>query len=113
MLRIFVDQDFDHDSLRLRLPALDAVTALEAGLDRHSDPEILTWVAAQRRVIVTHERNTMPGFAYERVRKSEPMAGIFVISREMPIGTAIAELQVLIDCSFEGEWDQLVVFLPL
>jgi hypothetical protein len=44
MLRVFVDQDFDHDilrGLRLRLPDLDAVTALQAGLDRKSDPEIL------------------------------------------------------------------------
>jgi hypothetical protein len=34
MLRIFVDQDFDHDilrGLRLRLPDLDAVTAPQAG----------------------------------------------------------------------------------
>ncbi|MEW6158513.1 MAG: hypothetical protein AB1813_13855 [Verrucomicrobiota bacterium] len=37
MLRVFVDQDFDHDilrGLRLHLPNLDAVTALQAGLDR-------------------------------------------------------------------------------
>ena len=41
MLRIFVDQDFDHDilrGLRLRLPELDAITALQVGLDRKSDP---------------------------------------------------------------------------
>jgi len=41
------------------------------------------------------------------------MAGVFVVSREMPVGSAIAELQILLECSNEGEWDGLVVFLPL
>ena len=116
MLRVLVDQDFDHDilrGLRLRLPDIDAVTALQAGLDRKSDPEILEWAADQSRVLITHDRNTMPGYAYERVKKAEPMAGIFLVPRDMPIGQAISELEVLIACSLEGEWEQLVVFLPL
>lgn len=116
MLRIFIDQDFDHDilrGLRLRLPDLDAITALQAGLDRKSDPEILEWAAAQMRVVLTHDRNTMTGHAYDRVRKAAPMAGVFVVPRAMPVGQAIADLQTLLACSMEGEWDQLVVFLPL
>lgn len=116
MLRIFVDQDFDHDilrGLRLRLPELDAITALQAGLDRKSDPDILAWAAQQNRVIVTHDRNTMPGHAYHRVRNGEAMAGLFIVPRELPVGQAISELGVLVACSFEGEWSQLVVFLPL
>lgn len=116
MLRIFVDQDFDHDilrGLRLHLPVLDAVTALQVGLDRKSDPKILTWAAGQNRVVVTHDRNTMPAHAYDRVRKAEPMAGVFVVPRDLPVGKAISELEVLIACSLEGEWSQLVVFLPL
>ena len=116
MLRVFVDQDFDHDilrGLRLRLSDLNAVTALQAQLDRKSDPEILAWAAAQNRVVVTHDRNTMPACAYDRVRRGEPVAGVFVVPRDMPVGKAISELEVLIACSLEGEWSQLVVFLPL
>jgi hypothetical protein len=116
MLRVFVDQDFDHDilrGLRLRLPDLDAVTALQTGLDRKSDPEILAWAAEQNRVILTHDRNTMAGHAYDRVRNGEPMAGVFVVPREMPVGKAISELEAMIACSLDGEWDHLVVFLPL
>ena len=116
MLRVFVDQDFDHDilrGLRLRLPGLDAVTALQAGLDRKSDAEILAWAAEQDSVVVTHDRNTMTAHAYDRVRNGEPMAGVFIVPREMPVGRAISELEVLIACSSEGEWKQLVVFLPL
>lgn len=116
MLRVLVDQDFDHDilrGLRLQLPDLDAVTALQSGLDRKSDREILAWAAAQNRVVVTHDRNTMPAHAYERVRNGESMAGVWVVPRDLPVGQAISELKTLIVCSHEGEWAQLVVFLPL
>ena len=46
MLRLLIDQDFDHDilrGLRLRVPDLNAVTAREADLGRKSDPEVLAW----------------------------------------------------------------------
>src|SRR4051794_1841451 len=110
MLRIFIDQDFDHDilrGLRLRLPELDAITALQARLDRKSDPEILEWAASQRRVIVTHDRNTMTGYAYDRIRMGEAVTGLFVVPRDMPVGKVIADLETLIACSFDGEWNQL------
>ncbi|MEW6158512.1 MAG: hypothetical protein AB1813_13850 [Verrucomicrobiota bacterium] len=55
----------------------------------------------------------MTAHAYDHVRKGEPMAGVFVVPRDLPVGKAIAELEVLIACSEEGEWNQLVVFLPL
>ena len=115
MLRLLIDQDFDHDilrGLRLRVLDLNAVTAREAGLDRKSDPEVLAWAATQGRIVVTHDRNTMTRFAYDRLREGQAMPGIFVVSREMPVGNAIADLQVLLECSKEGEWDGLVVFLP-
>ena len=54
----------------------------------------------------------MTRFAYDRVREGQPMPGLFVVSREMPVGKAITDLQVLLECSQEGEWDGLVLFLP-
>ena len=55
----------------------------------------------------------MTRFAYDRVREGRAMPGIFVVSREMPVGKSIADLQLLLECSKEGEWEGLVVFLPL
>ena len=116
MLRLLFDQDFNHNILRglfLRVPNLDAVTALQAGLEEAPDPELLDWAAQQRRIVVTHDVNTMPDHAYQHIQLGEPVAGVFVVPQETPIGQAIAELETLISCSFEGEWDNLIVFIPL
>ncbi len=44
MLKLVIDQDFDHDILRgvlRRLPEFDFVTALVAGLSETEDPQLL------------------------------------------------------------------------
>ena len=84
MLRLLFDQDFNHNILRglfLRLPNLDAVTALQAGLDEAPDPELLDWAAHQRRIVVTHDVNTMPDHAYQRIQQGEAVAGVLSYRR--------------------------------
>ena len=59
MLRLFIDQDLDHDILRglmRRIPRLDAVTAFEAGMSEVDDRELLIRAAQEGRVVVTHDR---------------------------------------------------------
>ena len=63
MLRLLIDQDLDHVILRgllLRVPNLDVITAHQVGLSNASDPEVLAWAAEQERILVTHDRRTMP-----------------------------------------------------
>jgi len=101
MPRLLFDQDFNHNILRglfLCLPNLDGITALQAGLKEAPDPELLDWAARQHRIVVTHDVNTMPDHAYRRIRQGEPVAGVFLIPQDVPIGQAIAELEALTSC---------------
>ncbi len=45
---------------RRREPALDFQTAMEAGLSGVNDPEVLARAAREGRILVTHDRRTMP-----------------------------------------------------
>jgi hypothetical protein len=62
---------------------------------------------------VTHDVNIVPDDAYQRVRNVEPVAGVFIVPQDLPVGEAIAELEILTTCSFEGEWENLIVFIPI
>ena len=74
-----------------RLPG-GPVRVQDIGLSEAEDPTILSWAAAEGRILPTHDREIMPGFAYERVRNGLAMPGIFLINDSMPAGQAIAEL---------------------
>jgi Domain of unknown function (DUF5615) len=116
MLSLLSDENLNGDIIRglfLRQPNLDLIRVQDVGLIEVEDPEILAWAAEKQRIILTHDRATMPDFAYERIVGGEAMSGMFVINDRMPIRQAIDELLLLIDCTEQIEWKGVVLYLPL
>ena len=97
----------------LRHPNLDLLRVQDVGLREVDDPAILAWAATNDRILLTHDRATMPDFAYNRLVRREPMAGMFVVNDRMPIRQAIDELLLLVECSEQVEWQNAVLYLPL
>jgi hypothetical protein len=115
-VRLAADHDFDERILQglvARLPDLDVIRVRDLGLARALDPRILEWAAAEERILLTHDRSTMPDFAYDRVRLGLRMPGVVGVPRRLPIGRAIEELELVVACSVEREWEGRVVYLPL
>src|SRR5262249_24378497 len=116
MLRLTDDENFNNDIVRgarRRNPQVDIVRLQDAGLSESDDPTILEWAAQNGRVLLTHDVSTMTRFAYERVKDGKPMPGVFEVSRRVPIGVAITEILLLVECSIEGDWEGQVRYLPL
>lgn len=116
MLTLVSDENFKGEilrGLRRRLPELDAVRVQDVDLSESSDASILEWSAAQGRIVLTHDRATMPHFAYERVRAGQPMTGVFLVSDVMPTGQAIDELLLAIQCLTPEECRGRVIFFPM
>jgi hypothetical protein len=116
MLRLASDENFRGEVVRgllRRQPALDIVRTQDAGLLGADDPSILAWAATEGRILLTHDRATMPGFAYERVRGGHPMPGLFVVNDRLPTGQAVEEILLLENGPDAEEWAGIVLFLPL
>ena len=41
------------------------------------------------------------------------MPGVFEVSPRVPIGHAIDDLLLIVECSLDGEWEGQVRYLPL
>lgn len=65
------------------------------------------------RILLTHDRDTMPSFAYDRMRAGQPMPGIFLVGDLMPVGQAINEILLAVDCLPPEECKNFVRFFPL
>jgi predicted nuclease of predicted toxin-antitoxin system len=69
MLKFAVDENFNMhivNGVLRRLPDVDIVRVQDAGLAGTDDPDVLEWAAGEGRVLLTHDVNTLTGFAYER-----------------------------------------------
>ena len=116
MLRLAADENFNNNivrGLQRRNSEIDILRVQDADLSGADDPTLLGWTAQEGRILLTHEVSTVTHFAYERVRLGLPMPGIFEVPRTMPIGAAIEDLLLLVECSLEGEWEGQVRYLPL
>lgn len=116
MLKLVSDENFDHDILRglyRRRPDLDVVRVQEVGLNATPDPDVLAWAAAEGRILLTHDRDTLPNFAYDRVRAGQTMPGVFLVSDQMPVGQAIDEILLAVECLPPEECKDFVRFFPL
>ena len=95
MIAFLVDQNFNEkilDGLTRHDPTLEFTHVRNVDLAAAPDPKILEWAAEQELVLLTHDRKTIPLFAYARVSADLPMLGVFLVDDQMPIGQAIDEL---------------------
>jgi hypothetical protein len=116
MLRLAADENFNNAIIRgllRRKPDLDIIRVQDVGLSGAEDPVVLEWAAKEGRVLLTQDVTTITHHAYERVKAGQSMPGVFEVSRAVPIGTAIEDILLLAECSFEGEWEGQVRYLPL
>ena len=116
MLRLASDADVHGDiirGLRRRSSDIDLVRAQEALPEGTPDTEVLAWAARQNRVLITNDRNTMVGLAYQRVAQGESVPGVIATINDQSIGDAIEDILFIAECMLEEEIEgQVVVFLP-
>jgi Domain of unknown function (DUF5615) len=116
MLRFLSDEDFNGRVLQALLssdPSLDVVRAQDAGLGSTPDPDLLEWAAKAGRVVLTRDRGTMTGHAYDRIRAGLSMPGVVVTRDSLPVPLQVQDILIVANCSLPGELDDQVVFLPI
>jgi Domain of unknown function (DUF5615) len=95
-----------------RDPTIDFQTALVAGLEGVKDPDVLAIAAQQGRVLVSHDRKTMPTeFAQFIIHQQS--AGVIIVSQRLPMDVIIEELLLIWALSSAEEWIDRIAKLPL
>ena len=113
-VRFQADADLNEDivtGMLRREPAVDFQTAATAGLRLLSDLDVLTVTAREGRVLVSHDRRTMPRTFAGFVR-TNVSPGLLIVSQKTDLLTAIDELLLVWSASQAEEWTNLVCTIP-
>lgn len=118
--RFVCDENFNQNiiaSLRRRYPTIDVLIFAEAGLvEGVPDPQVVVETARLDRILLTHDRQTMPthfaAVLAERLPIGEHLPGALIISQSMPFGVVVEEIALDWGASRHGEWRDRGVFLP-
>ena len=116
MLRLAADENFNNRILRgvwRRNQHVDIVRVQDVGLSGAEDPKVLEWAAEEKRVLFTHDVNTMTAHARQRAKDGQPMPGLFAVPLHVPIDVAVEDMLLIAECSTEDEWEGWVDYVPL
>ena len=116
MIRFLADADFNHvivKGCRRQEPTLDFLSANEAKLEGVPDPEVLAFAAEQHRILVTHDRQTMPWHFGEFLMSGRSSPGVFLVSQYAPIADVIEDLVLIWAASDADEWKDRIVDIPV
>ena len=95
-----------------REPSVDFRTAVAAKLPGLEDYDVLTRAAAERRILVTHDRKTMPRHFAELVL-SEISAGVLIVPQKLRVAAAAEDLVLIWAATEAEEWINRILALPL
>ena len=116
MIHFGADENLDgriYDALLRAQPDLDVVRVQDVGLSGADDGDVLAWAASEGRVLLTGDRQTLIGLAYERVRSGVAMPGVAIVRRDVSIGSTVNDLLTLAGASQAEEWEGQVIYLPI
>ena len=114
--RFLADHNFNEiliHGLLTKEPLVDCVFARDVHLDRVRDDDFLAAAASAGRVVLTHDVQTMIGFAKARIVAGQPMTGLAVVLQHGEFGRIIEDLQIAWFASEAGEWRDRIEYFPL
>jgi hypothetical protein len=115
MIRFLADADLNHaivKGCRRQEPAMDFLSAKEANLEGVPDADVLAIAAEQDRILVTHDRQTMPRHFGAFLMSGRSSPGVFLVSQQVSIGEVIEALVLIWAASDLSDWKNRIVNIP-
>lgn len=116
MLRLLTDENFNgivFDELLRQAPDLDIVRAQDVGLSQVADPIVLAWAADKGRVLLTHDKKTVPRHVYKRLIGGLAAAGVIELLPPYSVPQAVEDILIAVHSLSPDEMRDRILYLPL
>ena len=116
MIRFLADADLNEGIVAgclRREPEMDFLSANDAALEGMPDAEVLALAAAQDRILVSHDFQTMPRHFGNFLQADNSSPGVLLVPQGLSVGEAIEELMLIWTASDAPEWQNRILRIPL
>jgi len=114
-VRFQADADFNQIIVRATLrrePTIDFQTAQTAKLSGLKDEDVLAIAAKGGRLLVTHDRKTIPHH-FAGFIASQTSPGVLIVPQKLPVANVVEDLILIWAASEAEEWINRIHSLPL
>jgi Domain of unknown function (DUF5615) len=113
--RFQADADFNQKivlALRRREPAMDFMDARHGGVIGMSDSEVLRISADSGRILVSHDRRTMPAHLV-RFLQTHSSPGLIIVEQDLDLRATVEDLLLIWAATDAEEWRDQIGYVPL
>ena len=93
-------------------PEVDFQTANEAKLYGLNDQTVLAIAASQNRILISHDRRTMP-YHFGEFIQNQKSPGVFIISQKFDMEKVVDDIVLIWSASKAEEWENIISELPI
>ena len=114
--RFLADEDLRFEivlAARRIEPSIELPTVVEIGRSGATDRELLELAHGQRRIIVSHDVNTLKGEAETRIREGLGISGLLLAPQTRGTREVVESLLLIWSASEAEEWIDRIAYLPL
>jgi len=117
-LRYLVDENLSPRiiaTIRRYYPDLDVLRVGDVGAPAEGmlDPDLLRWLEAHQRTLVTDNRKSMPGHIADHLATEGHHWGIFMVRKNIPLRPLADALYVYWDVTEAEQWIDLTEWLAV
>ncbi len=115
IIRYLADADLNQTIVQAVLrhePELDFQTAHSANLYGLSDEKVLAIAAQSNRILVSHDRKTMPK-QFANFISNEESCGLIIVQKKLPMNQVVDDLILIWMTSELEDWKNRIFSLPL
>lgn len=105
-IRFQADADFNQN-----IVTIDFQNAAAAKLEGRSDQDVLRLAAKMGRILVTHDKKTMPE-QFALFISSQKSSGVLIVPQHLPLHTAIESIINIWAATGAQEWINRIAYLP-
>ncbi len=77
------------------------------------DPDLLKWIQQHEYILVSRDRNTMPGHVQDHLDDGGGVPGIFLVRRRVSLGRLIEDLLLIHEVAHPDDFRDNLTYLPL
>ena len=114
-IRFLADEDLRYaivSGVLRKEPAISFPTIPQAGLAGAQDPQVLEFAAHENRIVVSHDKRTMPQHFFAFLEEGRDHPGLLLAPKNKAIGEVIETLVVIWADSDPSHWRNRIHYLP-
>jgi hypothetical protein len=113
-VKVWADEDFKHTVVEQlnKLLSIKIERVQDMSLTSTHDTIILEEAAKAGAILLTHDKRTLIGYAYDRVEAGLPMPGVIAVKQTASIGTILHDLEMLLGAGDPSDFENKVIYVP-